>query len=122
VEAALGVELLADLRSPRALPSAEHARERLRVQSGDRMPSELLVVSCGEVAADSADGVRAAVGEGVEVRPAPALGQPGLLSELERPPAWAIVASPRSVRRADAEALRTELAGVGGRPAGLFAV
>jgi hypothetical protein len=122
VEAALGVELLADLRSPRALPSAEHARERLRVQSGDGMPSGLLLVSCGEVAADGADRVRAAVGEGVDVRPAPSMGQPGLLSELERAPAWAIVASPRSMRRADAEALRAELAGVGGGPAGLFTV
>jgi hypothetical protein len=121
VEAALGVELLADLRSPRGLPSAEHARERLHSLSGGT-PSSLLLVPCGEVADDGAEKVGAVLGKGTEVRTGPALGQPGLLAELEGPGLWAIVASPGSVRRADAEALRTELAGVGQAPAGLFAV
>lgn len=122
VEAALGVGLLADLRSPRGIPSAEHARERLRALGDGRPPSDLSLVPCGSVNPDAAARLSDALGEGIEVRVTKPPGQPGLLAELERASAWAIVASPGAVRRAEAAALVAELGGIGAAPAGLLVV
>jgi hypothetical protein len=122
IEAALGVELLADLRSPGAIPSPEHARERLRSLCGGSLPAGLLLVPCGDVTPDPTAKVSGALGEGIDVRAAGPLGQAGLIGELERANAWAIVATPGAVRRAEAAALQAELGGIGAAPAGLFVV
>ncbi len=122
VEAALGVERLADLRSPRGIPSSEHARERLRALGGGSLPSTLLLVPCGDVPADTAGDVASALGEGIEVKITEPPGGPGVLAELERASACAIVVRPGAVRRADANALRAELGGVSIAAAGLVVV
>lgn len=122
VSAALGVELLADLRSSTAIPSAEHARQRLRSLADGQPPAELLLVPCGAVAPGAVESVSSVAAEGVGVRTAGPLGEPGLLAELERAGAWAILASPGAVRRGEASALRAELAGTGATPVGLFVV
>lgn len=120
IEAALGAELLVDLRSPLGVPSEEHASKRLRSLGNGQLPSLLLLVPCGDLSPDEA-AVRfsKALGEGTEVRAAGPLGQPGVLDELERADACVIVASPGAVRRAEATALRAELDGTGVAPAGL---
>ncbi len=122
VEAALEVELLADLRSPQAIPSAEHARERLRSLGGGSLPDTLLLVPCGGVASEASASVASAFGNGVDVKASGPVGQAGLLAELEEAQAWAIIASPGSMRRADAMALRAELGGIGPAPAGLLII
>lgn len=122
IEAALGVKLLADLRSPGATPSAEHARERLRSIGGGSQPATVLLVPCGTVASDAATRLSDALGEGAEARVTAPPGEPGLLEELARADACAIVAEPGALRRADATALRTELDGVGIDLAGLVVV
>ena len=123
VEAALpGFELLADLRAPGGVPSAEHARERLRATAGGSLPPTLLLVPCGNVPSGTAEKLSSALGEGIEVKVSEPLGQPGLIAEVESAPAWAVAASPDSVRRAEATALLAELGGVGPEPAGLFVV
>lgn len=121
-EAALAVKLLADLRSPGATPSAEHARERLRSIGGGRQPATVLLVPCGPVASDAATRLSDALGEGSEARVTRPPGEPGLLEELARADACAIIAEPGALRRADATALRTELDGVGIDLAGLVVV
>jgi hypothetical protein len=120
--AALGVELLADLRSPNAIPSAEHARQRLRSRDEGGTPTELLLVPCGTIDPSAAETVSAAMGEGIETRMAGMLGQQGLLEDLGRAGAWAVVVSPGAVHRSETAALRAELTGVGTAPAGLFVV
>lgn len=122
VEAALGFELLADLRAPGGVPSAEHGRERLRSAGGGSPPAELLVVPCGDVPSGVAEKLSSALGEGTDVKVTEPLGQPGLVARVESAPAWAVVASPASVRRSEAAALLAELGGVGGEPAGLLVV
>jgi hypothetical protein len=122
IQEALGIELLADLRSAKGIPSSEHARQRLRALGDGSPPTSLLLVSCGDVGPGASEKVSAALGEGVEVRAAPALGEPGLLRELEEGGAWAIVATPGAVRRGETAALHAELDGVGRAPAGLFLV
>lgn len=122
VEAALGIEMLADLSSARGVPSAEHARERLRSLGAGRLPGELLLVPCGSVAPEAIARLSDALGEGVEVRAAGEVGQAGLLTGLERAEAWAVVASPGKARRAEATALSAELGGIGKAPAGLLLV
>lgn len=122
IAAALKIELLADLRSPTGIPSPEHARERMRVLGSGRQPIELLLVRCGEVEEEAQAKVPDALGKDVEVRTAVQPGQPGLLGELDQAYAWAIVATPGRVRRAEVAALRAELGGVGTAPAGLLIV
>lgn len=122
VSAALGIELLGDLRSPQGIPSAEHARQRLRAIGDGQLPSELLLVACGVVTPEVSDGVSRAVGESVAVRAAGSPGQAGLLEQLERAGTWAVVASPGAVSRREAAALRTEIEGTGALPAGLLVV
>jgi hypothetical protein len=120
VEAALGLELLADLRSPQGIPSAEHARERLRSLGSGSLPSILLLVPCGDVPTDAAASLSKALGLEVKLTEPP--GHQGFLQALERADACAIVTKPGAVHRAEATALRAELDGVGITPAGLLAV
>ncbi len=108
IEAALGVKLLADLRSPEATPSAEHARERLRSIGGGPQPATVLLVPCGGVPSDAATRLSDALGDATQARVTGPPGEPGLLEELARADACAVVAEPGSLRRADATALRTE--------------
>ncbi len=122
VEAALGFELLADLRATGGVPSAEHARERLRAAGGGSPPATLLVVPCGDVPSGAATKLSSALGEGIEVKVTDPVGQPGVVAQVESASAWAVVASPGSARRAEATALLAELSGVGAGPAGLFVV
>jgi hypothetical protein len=122
IEAALGMGRLAELRAPQGVPSAEHARERLRALGKGALPSSLLLVPCGGVSTDAGAAVSTALGEGIEVRVTEAPGGAGVLAELERADACAIVASPGAVSRAEASALRAELAGTEISPAGLFVV
>ena len=120
VAAALDVELLTDLRSPQAVPSVEHARQRLRALGDGVLPPTLPLVPCG-TPPEAADLVNA-LGEGTEVKVTGSPGASGLLSELDRAGVFAIVAHPGHVRRADAAALRAELEGIGVAPAGLVVV
>jgi hypothetical protein len=120
--AAVGVELLADLRSSQEIPTAEHARERLRSIGEGSLPSELLLLPCGGVPADAAEKASRAVGGEIAIRTVGSIGEKGLLEALNAAPAWAVLASPGSVSRAEAAALRTELAGTGTAPVGLFVV
>jgi hypothetical protein len=122
VQAALGIELLADLRSAGGIPSPEHARERLGSLGNGQPPSLLVLIPCGKVTTDAAATLSDALGAATEVRLAEPAGGSGLFSELERADACAIVAGPGSVRRAEATALRAELAGTGVDPAGLVVV
>jgi hypothetical protein len=122
IEAALGMGRLAELRTPQGVPSAEHARERLRALGRGSLPSSLLLVPCGGVSAEAGAVVAAALGEGIDVRVTDAPGKAGVLEQLERADACAVIASPGAVRRAEASALRAELAGTGVSPAGLFVV
>jgi hypothetical protein len=80
-------------------------------------------VPCGSVSPeDAAARLSEALGEGTDVRAAGPLGQSGILDELERADACAIVASPGAARRAEAAALRAELDGTGVAPAGLVII
>jgi len=120
IEAALGIEVLADLSSVGRIPSAEHARERLRALGDGRPPGALLLVPCGSVAPEAIAKLSDALGEGVEARVAGEVGEAGLLAKLEQADAWAVVASPGAARRAEAVALSAELGGIGKAPAGLL--
>jgi hypothetical protein len=123
IEAALDAELLVDLRSSSGVPSEEHARKRLRSLGNGQLPSLLLLVPCGSVSSEAAAArLSEAVGEGTDVRAAGPLGGSGILDELERADACAIVASPGAARRAEAAALRAELDGTGVAPAGLVVI
>ncbi len=122
VRAAVGIDLLVDLRSGREIPSPDHARERLRSLGSGHLPSVLLLVPCGSVPPGAAARLSETLGEGTEVRVTEPLGASGILGELERADACAIVASPGAVRRAEATALRAELDGTGIDPAGLVIV
>jgi hypothetical protein len=122
IEAALAMDRLAELRTPQGVPSAEHARERLRALGNGALPSSLMLVPCGDVSAEASAAVSAALGEGIDVRVTDAPGKAGVLEDLERADACAIVASPGAPRRAEVSALRAELEGTGVSPAGLFVV
>lgn len=122
IEAALEMDRLAELRTPQGVPSAEHARERLRALGQGTLPANLLLVPCGDVSAEAGAAVSAALGDGIEARVTDAPGKAGVLEELERADACAVVASPGAVSRAEANALRAELAGTRVSPAGLFVV
>jgi len=122
VAAAVGTELLADARSPGRVPSPEHAREVLRSTSAEAIPALLPAVACGEVSPQAVEAASAALGEGIEVHLTVSIGDAGFLETLEKAGAWAIVATPGSVRRAEVTALRSELAGTGLVPAGLIVV
>jgi hypothetical protein len=121
IEVAFGCEVLADLRSPRGIPSKEHARERLRSLRNGELPSVLPLVPCGSLPAGSITELSTALGEGIEARATEPIGQPGLLNELREADTWAVVVSPGGVRRAEVAAFRVEIAGISA-PAGLLVV
>lgn len=124
IETAFGVPILADLRPPGgSIPSAEHARERLKAIGGGRLPSPLLIVPCGSANVEARDDLLTdALGDGVDVRVSAPVGQPGLVEGLASSGAWVAAASLGKVSRADVAALRAELSGVGPDPAGILIV
>lgn len=123
LEAALGVELLADLRAGSSVPSAEHAKRRLRAIAGGDAPATLTLVPCGRV--DSARAVTRvgdALGHPPEVSAVDGLRDLSALAEESAPGTWAIVAEPGAARRDDVAALNAETSGIGSPPAGVFVV
>jgi len=124
IEVASGIPVLADLRPQGdGVPSAEHARERLKViGGGDQLPSPLLVVPCGSDIEVRDDLLVDALGDEVDVRVSAPVGQPGFVGCLASADAWVVATRPGEVSRADVTALRAELNGVGPDPAGILIV
>lgn len=124
LEAALELEVLADLRPRAPAPSLEHARARLQTIGDGKVPTPVVLLPCGKAeTGDAVAKLSAALGEGVEVRPsAGPLGQPGTLESLSGAGAWVVVAAPGGTTRREVAGLRAEVFPVDGGPAGLVVV
>jgi hypothetical protein len=121
LEAAFGVELLADLRSG-ATPTLAHAGARLRSLGGGTAPSPIVVIACGDADPGAATSqLQSTLGDGVEIETL-AGGEADRLEQFAGAQAHLIVARPGGTKRREVAGLRQELAGVGSGPTGLLIV